>query len=84
MIKFENSIVIKRAPQDVFAYVTNPNNAGEWMTGVQEAGWTSDDYPGVGSTWKVVTKFLGRTMEAELERTSLSPDHVTSKTIKGP
>lgn len=84
MIKFENSVFIKRSPQDVFAYVTSPNNAPQWMAGVQDAGWTSDDH-GIGSTWKVTTKFLGRTIEGELERTSFDPPHhVTSKVIKGP
>lgn len=84
MITFENGIFIKRSPQDVFAYVTNPNNAPQWMAGVQEAGWTSDDH-GIGSTWKVTTKFLGRTIEGELERTTFDPPHrVTSKVIKGP
>jgi carbon monoxide dehydrogenase subunit G len=85
MIQFENSIFIKRSPQDVFAYVTNPNNAPQWMAGVQDAEWTSDDHAGVGSTWKVTTKFLGRTIEGELERTRFDPPtHVTSKVIRGP
>lgn len=85
MIKFENSIFIKRSPQDVFAYVTNPNNAPQWMAGVQDVGWTSDDHDDIGSTWKVTTKFLGRTIEAELERTSFDPPHhVSSKVINGP
>jgi len=85
MIKFETSIFIKRSPPDVFAYVTNPNNAPQWMSGVQDAGWTSDDHPNIGSTWQVTTKFLGRTIEAELERTSFDPpNQVSSKVIRGP
>ena len=64
MYKFESSILINRSPQDVFDFYTNPANNAQWQSGTEASEWTSDSPPGVGSTVKVVTSFLGRKIEA--------------------
>ena len=85
MIDLEFKQVINRSPQEVFDYASNPANNAKWQSGAESAEWTSDEPPGVGSTYKVVTKFLGRRIEAELEVTSWDPPNQWgTKTISGP
>jgi carbon monoxide dehydrogenase subunit G len=85
MIKFEHSIFINRSQQDVFDYITDPANNSQWQTGTESASWTSDGPHGVGSTYKVVTKYLGRKIEAELEYTGWDPPNQLSvKAVSGP
>ena len=85
MYTFENSIYIERSPAEVHDYVTNPANTSQWQSGVESAEWISPSPRGVGSTWRVVNKFLGRRIEAELEVTDWDqPSQITSKIIDGP
>lgn len=85
MYTFEKSIFSEQSPSDVFTFVTNPSNASSWQSGVESAGWTSAETGKAGSTWKVVNKFLGRRLEAELEVLEMDPPStITSKIIDGP
>jgi len=85
MIEFEHSIFIDRPPQDVFDYMNTPANAAIWQNGSEAGEWTSEAPYGIGSTYRAVTKFLGRRFEADLEVTRWDPPtRSASKAISGP
>jgi carbon monoxide dehydrogenase subunit G len=85
MYKFESSIFINRPQQEVFDFVTNPANNPQWQNGTESAEWTSDGPHGVGSTFKVVTSFLGRKIEATIEVTGREPPNLSRiKSVGGP
>ena len=85
MYTFEKSLFINRPPQEVFDFATNPANFAQWQSSVECAEWTSDGPPGVGSTFMIVTKFLGRKIEAEVEMTGWDPPNLSSfKSVGGP
>jgi len=83
--KVEGSVFINRQPQQVFDFISDPANYPKWQSGTESAEWTSDGPRGVGSTWKVVTKFLGRRIEANIEVTAWDPPHhLAFKATGGP
>ncbi len=85
MYSFEKIVIIERPPAEVYNYVTNPENAANWQTGVEKAEWTSPSPYGSGSTWRVINKFLGKRIEAELEVLDWNPPkQITSKIVDGP
>lgn len=85
MYKFEKSIFIRRNPQEVFDFVTDPANNSKWQSGVESGEWTSEGQVGVGSTQRSVNRFLGRDIEADLEVTKYDPPNEAGvKTISGP
>ena len=85
MYTFEKSLFINRPPQEVFDFATNPANFAQWQSSTECAEWTSDRPPGVGSTFKIETKFLGRKIEAEVEMTGWdSPNLSSIKSVAGP
>jgi carbon monoxide dehydrogenase subunit G len=85
MNKIENQIFIYRSPQEVFDFITEPTNSMKYQSGTSMAEWTSEDPVGVGSTWKAVTRFMGRDIEGELQITEWQPPTLNSfKTINGP
>ena len=69
MAKFETSIVINRPLEEVFALLSNAENDLKWQSGTIESKKTSDGPIGVGTTWRRVSRFLGRRIESEDEVT---------------
>lgn len=69
MAKFEISTVINRPVEEVFAVMSNAENNLKWQSGTIEAEKTSDGPIGVGTTWRTVSRFLGRRIESESEFT---------------
>jgi len=85
MIKFEKSIFINRPQQEVFDYVTDLGNDPKWQSAIESVERTSEGPIGAGSTWRYMTKFLGRKVETEIETTSYDPPNQASvKAISGP
>lgn len=85
MYKFESSIFINRSQQEVFDYVSNPANIPQWQSSTESAQWTSEGPPGVGSTFKLVTSFLGRKLEPVVEITGWDPPNLYRfKAVSGP
>jgi carbon monoxide dehydrogenase subunit G len=85
MNKIENQTFINRPPQEVFEFVADPANAPKYQSGTSVAEWTSNGAVGVGSTWKAVTRFMGRDIESELQITDWQPPTQNSfKAISGP
>jgi uncharacterized protein YndB with AHSA1/START domain len=84
MVKVEKSVVINRPIEEVFAYVTNPDNVAEWAGPVTEAKQTSEGPVGVGTTSTRVTEFLGRRSESIYEVTEYEPNRkFAEKTTSG-
>ena len=77
MFNFEHSIWINRTPQEVFDYLSEPNNDPEWRRSAVSAEWISDPPHGVGSTYKSVDKLMGRNMEVTQEVTAWDPPNQT-------
>jgi uncharacterized membrane protein len=85
MIKFEKSFLINRPQQEVFDFATNLSNDSQWQSSIESVEQVSDGPIGVGSTWRYVTKFLGRKNETEIQITSYEPPHQSSvKAVSGP
>jgi uncharacterized protein YndB with AHSA1/START domain len=85
MFETKNSIFINRPAQEVFIAITDPAKQSLWQSMTQTAEWTSNGSHGVGSTMKVVARFLGRKIESEIEITAWEPPHrVDFKFVNGP
>jgi uncharacterized protein YndB with AHSA1/START domain len=74
MITVEESIVIGRSAEDVFAYVSDGTNAPRWQRGLLEVRRTTDGPIGVGSRHSVVRTFMGRRLTLTNEFTRYEPD----------
>jgi uncharacterized membrane protein len=85
MIHVEDSIVILRPVEEVFAYVSDLTNGPEWQTGLIEVRKTTAAPIGVGAQFTFVRKFLGRRLEASNEFTVYRPHQIiTFRTTSGP
>src|ERR687887_1888592 len=84
MPRVEEEIIINRPPEDVFAYVTTPENDLEWVSTAVERRRESDGPIDVGSKIKAVDKFLGRRIESTLEVTEHAPPNRSSILLQGP
>jgi uncharacterized protein YndB with AHSA1/START domain len=85
MATLETSIVINRPVEEVFAFVSNPENYPKWFSGSREVKITSAGPIGVGTTFRTVVTFLGRRIEGEIEFTEYEPNRsFAEKTKSGP
>ena len=86
MIRTDIDIEINHPAADVFAYISNFENNPKWQSGMVDCQFTSEGEFGVGSTYKQIAKFLGRTIESHFEVTAYQPGrtvtaHTTSSTF---
>jgi carbon monoxide dehydrogenase subunit G len=85
MFETNNSIFINRPPQEIFNIISDPAKQSLWQTMTESAEWTSNGTNGVGSTMKVVARFLGRKIETEVEVTAWeSPRRIDYIFVNGP
>jgi uncharacterized protein YndB with AHSA1/START domain len=85
MIRAEQSSIIDRPIEDVFAYVGDQTNTPRWQAGLIEVRRTSEGPLGIGTTHTLVRNFLGRRMEAGNEYVAFDPNKlITFKTTSGP
>jgi carbon monoxide dehydrogenase subunit G len=85
MIKEENSDIIRRPIEEVFAFVSDLRHSVEWQSGVVEVRKTTEGPLGVGTQFAVVRKFMGKKMEASVEFVEYEPNtKVTFRSISGP
>ena len=85
MVKIEVSTVINRPLEEVFAFMSNPENDPQWQSETSETELTSQGPVGVGSTYRDVGFFLGRRIESVYEFTEFEPNKKFSlKTTSGP
>jgi hypothetical protein len=63
MARIEESIEIKRPVDKVFAYTTDAKNWSKWQSFILEAEQTSQGPMNVGTTFKGVSRMMGRSMK---------------------
>jgi len=71
VIRIENSVVVKRPPEEVFAYATDVANLPEWQSSALEA--SIEGPMQAGATGTVVRKFLGRRIDSTIQVEEYEP-----------
>lgn len=85
MIKIEESIVVNRPIEEVFAYIADTEKMPQWAAEVVDAKKTSEGPVGVGTTLTIAVKILGRRVENTHEVTMFVPNSKFAfKTTSGP
>jgi uncharacterized protein YndB with AHSA1/START domain len=84
MPRVEEEIVIDRPPEDVFAFVTTPENDLEWFSTAVERQRETEGPIDVGSRVRAVDKFLGRRIESTFEVTEHVPSTRSSIRLEAP
>jgi uncharacterized protein YndB with AHSA1/START domain len=82
MATLELSIVINRPVDEVFAFVSNPENYPKWVASSSELKITSAEPIGVGTTYRSVITVMGRRIESEIERTEYEPNRSFAETTR--
>lgn len=69
------SVAIERPPEEVFAYVTDPQNIPEWVEAIREVHRETEGPPKEGERFTVAldTGLLGRRWEQSFEVTAYEP-----------
>jgi hypothetical protein len=81
----EEDIVIARPPEDVFAFVTAPENDHLWSSTAVERRVETNEPIQVGSRINAVDKFLGRRIESVFEVTEHEPHRRSAiRFVSGP
>ena len=90
-MKVEESIVINRSPEDVFAFLAVRRNDSVWMASVVESEWlepaapSMDAHMGVGRRGRMVMKNMGRRFQYIDEVTDYEPGRqIAHRTVEGP
>ena len=85
MAKFEVNLVINRPIEEVFAFISNPENLPLWRTSALQVTKISPEPLGVGSVFRSRYSFLGRSFEATFEITALEPHaRYAGRIVEGP
>lgn len=85
MAKFEIALVVDRPIEEVFAFISNPQNQPVWRTATLEMTRTSSEPVAVGSIFKGRFTFLGRPFEGNLEVIVHEPHNkYATKMVDGP
>jgi uncharacterized membrane protein len=74
MPRAEASVVIGRPVEEVFAFVSNPENDEQWESDISDVAKTSEGPLGVGATYRGVLHFLGQRIEYTSEITAYLPN----------
>jgi uncharacterized protein YndB with AHSA1/START domain len=81
----EDSVEIARPPEEVFAYVTNPEHWSQWSSPVIEVRRAQSGPLTPHATFSVVAKLVGRQFETESRVTDLEPNRLLAyQSISGP
>jgi uncharacterized protein YndB with AHSA1/START domain len=80
MINVEESIIINRTVEEVFAFVADQTNAPQWQEGLLEVRRLTDGPLGVGTKHTAARKFLGRKMEMTNEYVEYEPNTIITFT----
>lgn len=92
-MKIEESVIINRPPEEVFAYLEVRSNDSAWMASVVESEWLDRAPPapaaavpsGVGRRGRMVMKLPGRRVEFIDEVTDYQPGRrIAHRTVEGP
>jgi uncharacterized membrane protein len=85
-MRVEESIVINRSPEDVFAFLAVRNNDAVWMSAVVESEWLDPSARlAVGRRGRMAMKMFGRRTEYVDEVTTYEPGkRIAHRTVEGP
>jgi uncharacterized protein YndB with AHSA1/START domain len=83
MIVVEESIVISRTAEDVFAYVTDFRHSPEWQATALEIRKVTDGPVRVGTRFEGIRKVMGRKMEVAVEFVAYEPSSHARWTVTG-
>jgi uncharacterized protein YndB with AHSA1/START domain len=75
MVTVEETIVVERPIEEVFAYFTDPARIPEWQSSALEAHLDGEGPMRAGSRVLEKRKFLGRQMESTMEVLEYEPPH---------
>lgn len=85
MATLDLSIVINRPVEEVFAFLSNPENNPKWSSLTKEVQITSAGPIGMGTTYRSVATFLGRRIESDVKFTEYEPNRsFAQKSTSGP
>jgi uncharacterized protein YndB with AHSA1/START domain len=85
MLRAEESVVVQRPIDEVFAYFTDPATLPEWQASALEAQLEGEGPMRAGSRAVETRKFLGRRMESTMEVLEYEPPRrFTIKASAGP
>ncbi len=85
MTKLEQSVVINRPTEEVFAFVADIEKMSQWMSELVEAKQTSEGPVGVGTTYMAVATPLGRRAESTQDVVEYEPNSKFAiKSTSGP
>ena len=83
--RIELNVVINRPVEEVYPYMSNPENNSRWQSHCRGSVITSEGPLRVGTTFTDVVKFLGRRIESIWEITEYDPNRKASfKSISSP
>jgi uncharacterized protein YndB with AHSA1/START domain len=82
MIKVEDSIIVQRPIEEVFAFLADQTNAPRWQSGLLEVRRTTEGPIGVGTKHTAVRKFMGRRVEASNEFVEYEQNRIIAFTGK--
>jgi uncharacterized protein YndB with AHSA1/START domain len=84
-VRFDFDVEIRRPVPEVFAYVTDVRNLPQWQRATSEAEWVLGEGARTGARIRQKTRFLGRTVDLELEVAAYERDRrFDLRTVKGP
>lgn len=85
MITFDFGILIDRAVEEVFAFISNPMNLPKWQSMIAKVEPVTSGPVGVGSKYKIQSEVMGRKMEGVMEVTDYEPSvKFGFKNVAGP
>jgi uncharacterized protein YndB with AHSA1/START domain len=85
MVEVEASVLINRPIEEVFGFVTKPENDAQWYIGVESRDHTPDEPAGVDSTSQSTIRFLGVPIDVTWRVDEYDPPNkIGVKTIEGP
>ena len=85
MTKYQNSILINRPLEEVFALLSNAENEPKWKSGEVEIKKTSHGPIGIHSTWSSVAHILGQRIANQMGYTEYEANwKYTVKSQSGP
>jgi uncharacterized protein YndB with AHSA1/START domain len=85
MATLEISTVINRPVEEVFAFLSNPENGPKWSSGSSDVTITSAGPIGVGTTYRSIRTVLGRRIESDGVVTAYEPNRsYATKSTSGP
>ncbi|MGJ9373043.1 SRPBCC family protein [Nesterenkonia sp. CF4.4] len=85
MSEFHSTVTIDRPPEEVFAYLVNPQTQEIWQSGLQEfeADWA--EQPAVGDHSRGTVKVAGKKLQWEVEITEVKrPEKYAFRTVRAP